>query len=116
MAPYGASGEFPPGDFVFPVGDKITEAHEVMHLGFNKVPGLDEHLKKKFGYGNHEHTYIIEKTEPEFFDLDMPPPKGFTEEQRTDYIRRIAPRNNAFNERFRRKIVREVEKYVRRNS
>ena len=44
----------------------------------------------------------------------MPPPKGFTEEQRIDYIRRIAPRGNAFNEKFRRKLVREVEKYIKK--
>ena len=114
LAPYGASGEYPPGDFVFPVGDKITEAHEVMHIGFDKVPGLTEHLKKKFGYGNHEHTYIIEKTEPEFFDLDMPPPKGFTEEQRTEYIKSIA--SNASDKRYRKKVVREVEKYIKENN
>ena len=114
LAPYGAAGIFPVGDFVFPVGDKITEAHEVMHIGFDKVPGLTEHLKKKFGYGNHEHTYIIEKTEPEFFDLDMPPPKGFTEEQRTEYIKSIA--SNASDKRYRKKVVREVEKYIKENN
>ena len=112
LSPYGASGEFPRGDFVFPVGDKITEAHEVMHIGFNEVPGLTEHLNDKFGIGNHEHTYIIETTEPEFFNLDMPPPKGFTEEQRTEYIKSIAP--NASDKRYRKKVVREVEKYIKK--
>ena len=44
----------------------------------------------------------------------MPLPRGFTEEQRTEYIKSIAP--NAFDKRYRKKVVREVEKYIKENN
>ena len=109
FSPFGAAEK---GKILFPVGDREIEAHEAMHIGFDNVPGIYEHLKNKFGQGDHEHTYVIEKTMPQFFDLDMPPPKGFSKEARINYIKDITEDNDALDKNYRQEVVNEVEKYV----
>lgn len=100
------------GQLVFPSGDKAVEAHEIMHLGFDKIPGYYDKLKNKYGAANFEHIYIVEKTMPELFDLDKKPPYNFSEADRKKYIQNLAPKNKAFDKNYRKKIIKETDKII----